>query len=225
MSIIYLNQPPLILLEDIPYLWKQNDILILLTDLDNYSVFNTKYLDDKEKEDLDGLKTSYFKKRYIVSRTVLKYVLSSLPGEQSVFKIGTFKDEYGRVHVQDRAELYICISYTENIVSLAISKVNIGIDIELQKSVSLGKFSNFLEKKVVKTGEIRDDPDLLTLFTLKEAFCKFSNKSILFYLNKELDLSNVFYSCYFLNNKYILSIIADPKSHAFNISSLQIINF
>ena len=58
-----------------PDLWEQNDILILLIDLDSYSVFSTEYLDDTEKEDLDRLKTSYFKKRYIVSRTVLKSIV------------------------------------------------------------------------------------------------------------------------------------------------------
>ena len=61
-----------------PDLWEQNDILILLIDLDSYSVLSTEYLDDTEKEDLDRFKTSYFKKRYIVSRIVLKYVLSCL---------------------------------------------------------------------------------------------------------------------------------------------------
>jgi 4'-phosphopantetheinyl transferase len=225
MPILYLNQLILISLKDIPYLWEQNDILVLLIDLDNYSVFNAKYLDDKEKEDLDRIKTSYFKKRYIVSRTVLKYILNSLHGEQSIFKIGTFKDEYGRVHVRDHEKMHVCISYTGNIVSLAISKVNVGIDIELRKLVYPGKFSKFLERKVLKTEGVEDDPDLLTLFTLKEAFCKFSNKSILFYLNKELDLSNVFYSCYALSNKYILSIVADLELHTLNISSLQKIDF
>ena len=193
--------------------------------LDSYSVFSTEYLDDTEKEDLDKLKTSYFKKRYIVSRTVLKYVLHCLLKGQSVSDIGTYKDEYGRVHVRDHEELHICISYTGNIVSLAISKVNVGIDIELRKLFSPGKVSKYLNKRVLETDGFGNDLDLLTLFTLKEAYCKFSNKSILSCLNKELDLNNVFSSSYILNDKYILSVITDAEPHAINISYLQKIAF
>lgn len=220
MCIQYLNLSASILLKDIPYLWEQNDILILLIDLDSYN-FSTRYLDDNEKEALNNLKTSYFRERYIVSRTVLKFILYYLLKEQSVFKIGTYKDEYGRVHVRDHNELYICISYTGNIVSLAISKVNVGIDIELKKSLSAGKFSKYLNKQVLETDSLGNGPDLLTSFTLKEAYSKFSNKSILSCLNKKFDLENIFSSSYILNDRYIFSIITDAKPTAINISHLQ----
>lgn len=220
MDIGHSNLPASILLKDIPNLWEQNDILILLIDLDSY-IFSTRYLDDIEKEDLNKLKTSYFRERYIVSRTVLKFVLHYLLKEQSVSKIGTYKDEYGRVHVRDHEELHICISYTGNIVSLAISKVNVGIDIELKKPFSTGKFSKYLNKQAIETDGLGNGLDLLTLFTLKEAYSKFSNKSILSCLSKELDLDNIFSSSCILNDRYILSIIADAKPHAINISYLQ----
>lgn len=220
MDIGYLNLPASILLKDIPNLWEQNDILILLIDLDSYT-FSTRYLDDNEKEALNNLKTSYFRERYIVSRTVLKFVLHYLLKGQSVFKIGTYKDEYGRVHVRDHEELHICISYTASIVSLAISKVNVGIDIELKKPLSTGEFSKYLNKQALETNSLGNGLALLTLFTLKEAHSKFSNKSILSCLNKELDLDNIFSSSYILNERYILSIITAVKPHAINISYLQ----
>jgi len=220
MYIRYLNLPASILLKDIPFLWEQNDILILLIDLDSYTL-STRFLDENEKEDLNNLKTSYFRERYIVSRTVLKFVLHYLLEGLSIFKIGTYKDEYGRVHVRDHEELHICISYTENIVSLAISKVNVGIDIELKKSLSSGNFSKYLNQRALETDSQENGLDLLTLFTLKEAYCKFSNTSILSCLNKELDLSNLFSSSYFLNERYILSIITDERPCAINISFLQ----
>jgi 4'-phosphopantetheinyl transferase len=183
MDIGYLTLPASILLKDIPNLWEQNDILILLIDLDSYT-FSTQYLDDSEKEDLNNLKTSYFRERYIVSRTVLKFVLHYLLKGQSVFKISTYKDEYGRVHIRDHEELHICISYSGKIISLAISKINVGIDIELKKPHSIGKFSKYLNKQALETDGLGNGLDLLTLFTLKEAYSKFSNKSILSCLKK-----------------------------------------
>ncbi|MGV8075714.1 MAG: 4'-phosphopantetheinyl transferase family protein [Methanosarcina sp.] len=249
----HLELPPPTPLEDIPHLWEQNDILIFLINLDNYNVLAddvlktnniltdniltnnilTDHLDMAEKEHLESLKTSYFKKRYIVSRIVLKcvlkYVLKDIPGcilkDQCLSDIGTYNDEYGKVHIRTHKELHICISYTGNIVSLAISKVEVGIDIELKKSISPGKVLKYLQTPALKAEDFGNELDFLTAWTLKEAYCKFSNKSMLTSLNKELDLGSVFHSSYILNNKYILSVITDANPHALNISCLSKIGF
>jgi 4'-phosphopantetheinyl transferase len=155
----------------------------------------------------------------------MKYVLNCLLKEESVHGISTYKDEYGKVHVRNHEELHICISYTENIFSMAISKVNVGIDIELRKLLSPGKFSKYLSKRALKTDNFENNLDLLTLFTLKEAYSKFSNKNILSCLNKEIDLCNAFSSTYVLNGKYVLSIITDEESQDTSISFLQKIEF
>jgi len=212
--------PSSILLKDIPSLWEQKDILILLFGLNSYTS-GSEYLDDNEKKELNKLKTSYFRERYLVSRTVLKSILFYLLEGQSISKISTYKDEYGRVHVRDHEELHICISYTGKIVTLAISKIDVGIDIELIKPFSTGKFSKYLNSPVLKTNCLNNCPDLLILFTLKEAYSKFSNKSIISCINKELDLSNIHSSSHILNDSYILSIITDAKPLDINISYLQ----
>ena len=225
MFIRYLNLPCQISLKNIPHLWKQNNILILLVDLDNYNVLSTEYLDETEKEEMDIFKTSYFKKRYIVSRKVLKYIICCLFNEQSISTISTYKDEYGRVHVRGHEELHICLSYAGNIASLAISKIKVGIDIELKKLFSPKKISRYLHKPILRTKDSESDHELLIVWTLKEAYSKFSNKSMLANLNKELDLSSVCHSSYILNEKYILSVITCVDSHDLNISFLPKIAF
>lgn len=224
MYIRYLNIPDSILLKDIHSLWEQNDILIFLVEMDKYT-YNIGFLDESEKEDLDKLQTGYFRERYVVSRTILKFVLRDLLEGESVFEISTYKDKYGRVHVRDHGELHICISYTGNIISFAISKVNVGIDLELKRPFSAGKFSKCMIKQAVGTHCFKDDFSMLALFTLKEAYSKYYNESILFCFNKELDTNNVFSSSYILDEKYILSIIADAKHPAVNIGYLQKIEF
>jgi 4'-phosphopantetheinyl transferase len=220
MSIRYLNLPCHIPLKNIPHLWEQNDIIILLVDLDDYNVLSTKYLDEAEKEEIDIFKTRYFKNRYIISRTVLKYIICCLFKEGAVFAISTYKDKYGKVHVQGHDELYICMSYTGNIASLAISKIKVGIDIELKKLFSFEKITRYLHKPILRTKDSGNDHDLLIEWTLKEAYCKLSNKSMLANLNKELDLSSVFHSSYILNEKYVLSVITCINPHDLNISFL-----
>lgn len=208
-------------LEHIPYLWEQSDILIILIDLDNYDKFNTDYLDRIEMEYLEGLQTSYFKKRYIVSRTVLKHILCSILHERSASDISTYKNGNGRVCIHNHNEMYICISYTENIAVLAISKVEVGIDIELGRTLALKNTLKFLREKPSFTDKPLSKTDILKTWTLKEAYCKFSNKNMLPNLNKDLNLSSVSHSSYFLDNKYIFSVITHSGSHILNINHLQ----
>ncbi len=208
-------------LEHIPYLWERSDVLILLVDLDNYDTFNTDCLGRIEMEHLEGLQTSYFKKRYTVSRTVLKHILCSILNERSTSDISTYKDGHGRVCIHNHNELYICISYTESIAAFAISKIEVGIDIELGRTLALKNTLKYLREKPSFTDEPLSKTDLLKTWTLKEAYYKFSNKNMLPNLNKDLDLSSVSHSSYVLDNKYIFSVITRSDSHIININRLQ----
>jgi len=214
-------------LENIPHLWEHNDVLIFLIDPDNYDTLSMEYLNNIEREYLEKLQTIYFKKRYIVSRTVLKHVLCHLFNKSSVQDISTYKDEFGEVHILNHKELHICISYSENIVTLAISKVKAGIDVEIKRPMALKNTLKYLQTSSSYTDKsISDrDVDILTIWTLKEAYCKFSNKTMLSILSKEPDFNNVFYSSYLLDNKYILSVITDSDPHTINISRLEKINY
>ncbi|RXA19381.1 hypothetical protein EQO05_09675 [Methanosarcina sp. MSH10X1] len=205
--------PFLISLESISFLWRHNDVLIFLVDLDDYDTFNTAYLNRMELESLERLRTGYFKKRYIVSRTALKHIVCSIVGERSASGISTYNDRHGRICILNHNELYICVSYTGSMAALAISKVEIGIDIELVKKLSLKSNLRNLSKKFISTDEPLSETELLKIWTLKEAYSKFSNKNMHLIFNKELDLSSVNYWTSVLDNKYIFSVITHSDSN------------
>ncbi len=211
--------------ENIPDLWEHNDMLIFLVDLDDYGTLSTESLDNMEKEGLERLKTGYFRKRYVTSRMVLKFILCRILKEQSVSDVAAYKDEYGKVRVRSHEELHVCISYTENIVALAVSKFELGVDIEAKKRRSLTNISKYLGKTTSKAGKSGSDPDILTAWTLKEAYCKFSNESIFSTFNRELDLNNVGHSSYIIDKEYILSLITCEGRHTVNISRLNTVLF
>ena len=221
MDAEYLTISSTISLEHIPHLWAQNDILILIIDMNDYDTVSTDYLDDTEKKHLERLRTRYFKKRYTTSRMMLKYILCHLLKERSVSDIALYKEENGKVHVHDHEDIHICISYTENITTLAISKVVVGVDVELIRLRSLTNILKYLCTTPLHTDRPTNDLDLLMIWTLKEAYCKFSNKSIFPNFSKELDLNNVCHLSYIINNKYILAIITDSDRQTINISRLQ----
>lgn len=210
-----------VLLENIPCLWEKNDILIFFIDMDNYNALNTESLSSIEKEYLEKLQTSYFKKRFIVSRVVLKHILCTLLKMDSVLSISTYKDSYGEVHIIDLKDLHICISYSENIAALAVSKVKIGIDIETKRPLELKNTLKYLRnEQLYSDGSVADD-DFLKIWTLKEAFSKFSNKSMFSFLNTEPDFDNASYSHFVLDEKYIFSIVAESDRHTISMSHLQ----
>jgi len=217
-------------LENIPHLWKQNDVLVFLIDLDNYDTLSydtlsTGYLNNIERDHMEKLQTVYFKKRYIISRMVLKHVLCHLLNKSSVMEISTYKDECGEVHILNHKELHICISYSENIVTLAISKVKVGIDVEIERSLALKNTLKYLRITSSCTEKSASDSDILKIWTMKEAYCKFSNKSMLSILSKEPDFNNACCSSYVLDSKYIFSVVTDSGSHTINISRLEKINY
>lgn len=212
-------------LENIPHLWEQNDVLVFLIYLDNYDTLSTGCLNSIEEDNLKKLQTIYFKKRYVISRMVLKHVVCHLLNKSSVLEISTYKDECGGVHILNHKELHICISYSENVVTLAISKVKVGIDVEIERSLALKSTLKYLQITSLYTENLVSDSDILKSWTLKEAYCKFSNKSMFSILSKEPDFNNICYSSYLLDNKYIFSVITDSGSHTINISRLEKINY
>ncbi|AKB46425.1 hypothetical protein MSKOL_0648 [Methanosarcina sp. Kolksee] len=217
----YLKLPFPVSLEHIPYLWQQSDVLVFLVDLDNYDTFNTSYLSKIELEYLERLKTNHFKKRYIVSRTVLKHIICKVANERSASEISTYKNENGKVCVLNHNELCICISYTESLAALAISKVDVGIDIELVRKLSLKSIIKNLYKKTSLMDETVDETDFLKIWTLKEAYSKFSNKKMHLIFNRELDLNSVNYLTWIIDNKYLFSIVTCSESHIIDINRLQ----
>ncbi|AKB59162.1 hypothetical protein MSBR2_2646 [Methanosarcina barkeri 227] len=208
-------------LEYIPYLWQQNDVLVFLVDLDNYNIFNASYLSRIELEYLEKLQTNNFKKRYIVSRTVLKHIICKVANERSASEISTYKDENGKVCVLNHNELCICISYTGSLAALAISKVDVGIDIELARKLVLKSTFKNLYKKISLMDEMVGETDILKTWTLKEAYSKFSNKNMYLIFNKELDINSVNHLTYVLDNKYLFSIVTRSESHIIDINHLQ----
>lgn len=208
-------------LESVPHLWENNDILVFFIDLDNYDTLSAENLNNTEMEDLEKLQTSYFKKRFIVSRVILKHILYNLLNMESVLNISIYKDMYGGVHISDHEDLHICISYSENIAVLAISKVKIGIDIETKRPLELKHTLRYLYNTPSYSNKSVTDNDFLKIWTLKEAYCKFSNKSMFSFLNKEPDFNNV--SCFYfvLDEKYIFSIVTGLGQYTISMNYLK----
>lgn len=216
--------PSTVSVKQVTDIWKENEVLIFIIDLNEYPSPCADYLNEIEKAHLDTLKTEYFKKRYIVSRMVLKS-LSGLLKEKPWSCISTIKDECGRVHVCDYNDLHVCIAYSENIIVLAISKIDLGIDIEVIRSRSVTSISKSIDRSLPDGTSSKDSSDFLIMWTLKEAYCKLSNRTMFSNLSRKLDLSDVYNLSYIIDNKYLLALVTKSRPPKVSINHLQKIDY
>lgn len=212
--------PPIVPAEQVPDLWKENDILIFIMDLKDYPSPDANYLNEAENVHLDTLQTEYFKKRYIVSRIVLKY-LSGYLKKRSWSDMVTYKDEHGRVHVCSYDDLHVCIAYTENIIALALSKTDVGIDLEIIRARSFRSISKSIDRSLPDGTPSENSSDFILMWTLKEAYSKYSNETMFSNLSKKVDLSNIFHSNCIIDNKYMLAVVTKADQCKVGMYHLQ----
>jgi 4'-phosphopantetheinyl transferase len=203
-------------------LWNNNDILLFLVDLEIYEQLGLSYLSSDEKEYLTKLKTNYFRKRFIVSRSLLKIILQHVLKKRSSLDISLYRNNSGRVCVHNNEEIYICISYTENLVAFSISKQKTGIDIEYIRPIDLKIFSKCLQNTISKNEMFQEnDVDKLKIWTLREAYCKLTDQSMLECLNKQIVLNDIDHKEYIINNRYILSVAFASKENNIKVCHIQ----
>ncbi|MCC7576185.1 MAG: 4'-phosphopantetheinyl transferase superfamily protein [Methanomethylovorans sp.] len=212
--------PVVVPLEQVSDLWEENDVVIFIVDMTDYPSPDANYLSEAEKVYLDTLKTDHFRNRYITSRIVLKS-LSGYLKKRSWSDMVTYKDEKGRVHVCDHNDLHVCISYSGNILALALSKTEVGIDIEFIRPRSVASISKSIDRTLSDSNPSAHVYDFLSRWTLKEAYCKISNETMFSNLSRKLDLSGLYHSSHCMENKYLLAIVTRSLPGKVKVVCLQ----
>lgn len=206
-------------IKNIAPVWQANDALVFIIDIDDYNIYNVKCLSKSEHLYLQNLKTLYFQKRYIVSRILLKYLISTIT-EQNIACINTFKDKFGQIQIENYEEFYICFAYTKNTLAMCISKMNIGIDIEVLKQINHSYVQFSLKSGDLQTSK---ESEFIDMWLLKEAYCKYFNKNLIDNLNAKIDIESVNHILYLVDRKYKLAAIT-AKYCKLNIYKLEKVN-
>jgi 4'-phosphopantetheinyl transferase len=212
--------PSIVTAGQVSDLWEENDVVIFIIEMKDYPLADADHLNEAEKIHLNMLRTEYFRHRYIVSRLVLKY-LAGIIKERSCYDIVTCKDGNGRIHVCGHSDLNVCISYSEDILALALSKTEFGIDIEVIRSRSVASISKSIDRTLSDSIPSINSSDFLVRWTLKEASCKLSNKTMFSNLSKKLDLSDVYHASYVIDSKYLLAFVTKYYPYKVKIVRLQ----
>jgi len=203
------------LFEEIPRYWKDNDVITFLADLEMYDTSLYDDLDICEKEQEQKFKTLYFKKRFTLSRSLLKRILHPLLRSDNPSDILLGKEKKGRVIVHCRPDIWISLSYSGPYIAISIGKQKIGCDIEVVRPVKTKKIEScpvFINYNCLKD---RDHLQrVIHVWTIIESYAKLYDKNPYSLLNSGSLFKNANFVSYDINNHVILSLASEKVQFA-----------
>jgi 4'-phosphopantetheinyl transferase len=195
---------------EIPEYWKTHDVLTFLADTGMYDASLEQGLDSAEKERVLQFKSGYFKKRFIVSRSLLKCVLRQIPGTGNRDEI-VLSREKKRMLVRGRKDLFVSLSYSGSRIALSVAKRKIGIDMEEVRPVDLKKIrsSPLFDGSNCRTGH-EESLHALHLWTLVEAYAKLRDTNPFPLLAGPAFFTDAGFVSYCIDGQAVLSLAGDP---------------
>ncbi len=198
------------LFEEIPQYWEANDAITFLADLSMDHTLLYDHLDNSEKEQEKKFKTEYFKKRFTISRSLLKRILQPVVGADNPSDILLGKEKKGRVIVPCRPDICISLSYSGLYIAISIGKQKIGCDIEVVRPVKTKKIESspvFINYTCSKDREHLHK--VIHMWTIIESCAKLFDKNPYHLLNSCSLFKNTNFVSYCVNKHMIFSLASE----------------
>ena len=191
--------------------WKDYDTLTFLVDLGIYHPSLSMFLDQSEKEKELSYKTAVSRKRFVVSRTIIKHVLKNILLAPNLSDSILIRKKYGRILVKDVPGISISLSYSGTCIAITVGKQKIGSDVEVIRPVDIRKIKSYpLFYDTRSRNEKERIRNFLQMWTLLEAYAKLHDRSAYSCLI-EKDLSReVNFVSYCINTTSIFSLASGP---------------
>jgi 4'-phosphopantetheinyl transferase len=193
-------------LDDIPAYWKTHDVLTFLADTGMYDVSLYQGLDSAEKEQVLQFKSDYFKKRFAVSRSLVKCILRHIPGTGNREDIVLYRAKK-RILVDSRQDIFMSLSYTGSCIAITMGKRKIGSDIERVRPLNIMKIrSSPLFDGSKCRNKKEESLQALHVWTLVEAYAKLRDRNPYPLLNSSGLLHDASFVSYCVDQQAILSL-------------------
>jgi 4'-phosphopantetheinyl transferase len=192
--------------DEIPAYWKTHDVLTFLADTGMYNASLYQGLDSAEKEQVLQFKSDYFKKRFAVSRSLVKCILRHIPGTGNRDDIVLSRAKKG-ILVDGRQDIFMSLSYTGSCIAITVGKRKIGSDIERVRPVNIMKIrSSPLFDGSKCRNKKEESLQALHVWTLVEAYAKLRDRTPYPLLNSSGLLHDTSFVSYCVDQQAILSL-------------------
>jgi 4'-phosphopantetheinyl transferase len=194
----------------LPY-WRDNDTLTFFVDLGVYHPSFTMFLDTEEKEHELTYKTAVSRKRFVVSRTLIKHILKPVLRTPTLSDIILVRKKYGRILIKNFPGIYISLSYSGTWIAITVGKRKIGSDIEVLRPVDIRKIkSHPLFSDTGARNEKERTRHFLRMWTLLEASAKLRDRNTYACLTEKDFPPEVTFVSYCINDASIFSLASGP---------------
>lgn len=182
-------------------------MLTFLVGLGIHDPYFYTYLDQHEKEKELEYKTDISRKRFVVSRTIIKHILKNILPVHGLSDIILIRKKYGRILIKDVPEVYISLSYSGTCIAITMGKQKIGNDIEVVRHVDIRKIKSYpLFSDTRSRNEKERIRNFLQMWTLIEAYVKLQDRSTYPCLVEKDIFQDANFVSYCINNSSILSL-------------------
>jgi len=198
--------------EEVPGYWEAYDVITFLADLGMYRPSLFELLDSNEKDRVLKFKTEYFKKRFTLSRSLLKHILQPVlkAGKPSDILLG--KEKKGRVTLQGRPDICISLSYSGPCIAITLGKQKIGCDIEVVRPLKADKIASCrLFSDSLHANDREYLRKIIHMWTLVESYAKLYDENPYPILNSCSLAREANFVSYCINNHLILTLASAKK--------------
>ncbi len=194
--------------DEIPAYWDASDMLTFLADLRMHADSSLHLiLDRKEKEREQVFKTEYFKERFTLSRSILKYILQPILEAKDPSGILLSTEKKGRIMVHGRADIFISLSYSGTWIAVSVAKRKIGSDIEVVRPLDIRKgwLCSFVEEKWGNNGNDYSS-HFLQVWTMMESYAKLCDMDLYPLIKERFFFGDVHFMSYLIDRHTILTL-------------------
>lgn len=190
--------------------WQTHDVITFIIDLGMYHTSLNDFLDTGEQEQVRKFRTDYFKKRFTVSRSLIRQILETILMTENRADIILLPRNQGGIVVRGNPEVNISLSYSGTCMALSIGKRKLGCDIEVLRPIDIRKTRScplFDDRNWADEKE--RSRNFLHRWTLVEAYAKLHDKNPFSLLNNRVFSEDVHFVSYCLDQHAIVSLALD----------------
>jgi 4'-phosphopantetheinyl transferase len=196
----------------IPVIWESYDIITFLADLGMYHPSLYDVLDPCEKEQEQKLRTEYFKKRFVISRSILKHIIHRILGAGNQLDIILDKKEKGRIIIPGIPDIFISLSYSGPLIAITVGKQKIGSDIEVIRPVRAKKITSCpILRNTCCINEKERLTQVIQVWTMVESYAKLYDTNPYPLLNTCSFFYEANFVSYCINQRAIFTLVSGQE--------------
>lgn len=196
---------------DVTAFWTAHDAVSFLVDLGAYRPSLHAHLTSGERERERRFATAVSRRRFVVSRCILKQVLVEILPEERIAGIVLARNADGRICVEGRPDVYVSLSYSGRSIAITVGKRKLGSDLEGVRPVR--------DAKITASPAYRSFPppedagraqQVVHVWTLVESYAKLFDRNPYPLLDRRSPFPGADFVSYCVDRRAIFSLASAP---------------